>query len=143
MRRSHQPRPIDDVVDLLLQRELRLLQIEDLRDVRRQGDLCFGKPDGVQMRTHELFIGDVERRRTNDAGHHLIAPLEEVLVVRRLGGAIGHDDGGLPGTTGTAGALGIVRRRRRHVSQIDGIKRRDVDTKLHGRRTEQGRQKLL
>ena len=95
------------------------------------------------MRAHELFIGDVERRGTNDTSHHLIAPFEEILVVRRLSSAIGHDDGGLPGAAGTAGALGIIRRRRRHVSQIDGIKRRDVDAKLHGRRTEQGRQKLL
>ena len=143
MRRNRQLRPVDDVVDLLLQRVARLRQVEDFRDVRRQGELRFGEPDGMQVRAHELFIGDVERRRTNDASHHLIAPFEKVLVVRRLGGAIGHDDGGLTRTARPAGALSIIRRRRGHISQIDGIERRDVDAKLHGRRTEQGGQKLL
>ena len=46
------------------------------------GKLGFGKPDGMQMRAHEFFVGDVERRRADDAGHHLVATFEKVLVVR-------------------------------------------------------------
>ena len=47
MRRNHQLRPVDDVMDLLLQRGVRLRQVQDVGDVRRQGELRFSKPDGM------------------------------------------------------------------------------------------------
>jgi hypothetical protein len=36
-----------------------------------------------------------------------------------------------------------IRRRRRYVAQIDGIERRDIDAKLHGRRAEESGRKLV
>ena len=60
-------------------------------------------------RTSSSLVMSSAGGRTTPATH-LIAPFEEILVVRRLSGAIGHDDGSLPGTARTAGALGIIGR---------------------------------
>jgi hypothetical protein len=38
------------------------------------------------MRAHKLFVGDVEGRRTDDAGHHVVAPFKEILIVREATG---------------------------------------------------------
>ena len=65
---------------------------------------------------------------------------EVILVVRTLRRAVGHDQRRLAGASGAPGALRVVGRRRRHVAQVDGIERRDVDAELHGRRAEQDRQ---
>ena len=70
-------------------------------------------------------------------------PIEVILVVRALRRAIGHDERGLPRAAGSAAALGIVCRRRRHVAHIDGVQGGDVDAELHRRRTEKNRQEVV
>jgi hypothetical protein len=70
----------------------------------------------MQVRGHERFVGEIEGWRLDDAGDHVAAPREVVLVVRALRGAVGHDKRRLPRPAGAASALGIVCRRRRHVA---------------------------
>src|SRR3546814_9569250 len=79
----------------------------------------------------------------SDPPDHGSRTFEVVLVVRPLRGAVSDDEGGLPRSAGAARALGVVRRRRRHVAHVDRVQRRDVDTELHRRRAEHRRQRDL
>ena len=88
----------------------------------------------------QVAVCEFERRWADDAADHLLRFGEVVLVVRALRRAVGDHQGGLTGTAGSSGTLGIVGRRRRHVSQIDRVQRRDVDAQLHRRRAEECRQ---
>ncbi len=60
-----------------------------------------GEPDGVHVRAHEIFVGEVQPRRLNPAGDHLFGTPEVVLVVRAAGGAVGGDQRGLSAPPGT------------------------------------------
>src|SRR5437868_14436531 len=63
--------------------------------------------------------------------------LEKVLVVRATERAVGENQSRLPAAARATAALRIVRGRWRDVSQIDCVQVLDVDTKFHGRRTEE------
>ncbi len=67
-------------------------------------------------------------------------PLEEVLVVRAAGGAVGEDQGRLTAPARATAALGVVGRGRRDVAHVDHVELGDVDAQLHGRRAEEDRQ---
>ena len=94
----------------------------------------------MQMRLDQIAVGEVDGGRADDAAHHRLAPAKVILIVRTLRRAVGQDQRRLARTAGTAGALRIIRWRRRHVAQVDGVERRDIDAELHGRRAEQHRQ---
>ena len=81
--------------------------------------------------------------RADDSGNHVVAALKEIPVMRRLGGTIGHYYSSLTRAPGSACSLGVVSGCRRHVSEIHSVQRRNVDTKLHSRRTKKGRQELF
>ena len=70
-------------------------------------------------------------------GDHLAGVAEVVLVVAVAGGAVGGDQGGLPGSARAAGALRVVRGGRRDVPHGDGVQAGDVDAELHRRRAVQ------
>ena len=67
-------------------------KIEDFGNVRRQGDLRLGQPDGMQVRAHELFIGDVERWRSTIPATMSLRRSKKYWSCGTLSGAIGHDD---------------------------------------------------
>ncbi len=113
------------------------MKVQDLGDVGGKRQFRFRQPHCMQVRSDQLFIGNVERWRPHDAGHHIVAPLEEILVMRRSRGAVGHDNCCLARATGSASALRVVRRRRRYVAQVDGVQGGNIDAEFHGRRAEQ------
>ena len=96
----------------------------------------------MKVGADKFFVGDVERGRTDNSGDHFIATIEEILVVRRLGRAVGDNDSSLAGPTRTTRALRVVCRGRRHVAEIHCIERGNIDPQLHGGRTEKRRQEL-
>ena len=89
------------------------------------------------MTADQILVGEVDVGGIDGTGDHARRVGEEVLVMRRLRGAVGNDQRGLAATPSPPAALGVVRGRRRHVAHVDRIQRRDVDAKLHGRRAEQ------
>jgi hypothetical protein len=117
-----------------------VVHVEQAADAAVELDAGFGQPDGVQVALDQFAVGQVEGRRIDLAMDHAHRVAEEILVVRRLGGAVGNDQRRLPGPPGPAAALRVVGRRRRHVAQVDGVQRRDVDAEFHGRRAEHYRQ---
>ena len=54
------------------------------------------------------------------------------------GGAVGEHERGLAAAAGATAALRVVGRRGRHVAQVDGVERRDVDAELHRRASRRG-----
>src|SRR5690606_32708699 len=84
-----------------------------------------------------------EERRANFAMHHRLWVAEEVLVVRALRGAVRQHQRSLSAAARATAALRIVRGRRRDVAQVDGVQRRDIDTKFHRRRAEEDRQEAV
>ena len=98
-----------------------------------------GEPDRLHVGLDEVLVGQVEPRRSDGAADHLRRAAEVVLVVRVAGGAVGDDEGRLPGPSGAAGALRVVRRGGRDVAQADGGQVLDVDAELHrGRAVQHG-----
>ena len=119
---------------------LRLFHVEQVTDAAAELLAGLGQPDRLQVALHQLAVGQVQRRGIDLAVHHAHRIAEVILVVRRLAGAVGDDQSRLPGATGTAAALGVVGRRRRHVAHVDRVERGDVHAQLHGRGAEQHRQ---
>ena len=72
---------LDDLKDIVLEGIFRFLKIQDLGNVRRESQPGRSKPDRLKMRRDEALVGDVERGRADGTGHHVDAPLEEVLVM--------------------------------------------------------------
>ena len=87
----------------------------------------------MQVALDQIPVAKIDRWRDDDPVDQLLHTLEEVLIVRALGGAVGHDQGRLAAAPGASAALGVIRRRRRGIPEIDDVHRGDVDTKLHGR----------
>ena len=56
-----------------------------------------GEPDRLHVGLDEVLVGQVEPGRGDRAADHLRGAAEVVLVVRVAGGAVGDDQGGLPG----------------------------------------------
>ncbi len=88
----------------------------------------------------QIFVGQVHARWCDGAGDHALRAIEEVLVVRAAGCAVGKDERGLSAPAGAPAALRVVGRRRRNVAQVDDVQLGDVDAQLHRRRAEQDRQ---
>ena len=108
-------------------------------------DLPRSRPDSasstaVDVRPNQVFVGQVESRRRDRAEDHQFRALEEVLVVRTAGRAVGGDESGLAAAAGASAALGIVGRCRWHVAQAHGVELRDIDAKFHRRRAVEQRQ---
>ena len=79
--------------------------------------------------------------RDHDPVHHRAWSLEEILIVRTLGRAVGHNQRRLPAPAGTPAALGVIGWCRGHVTQIHDVHRRNIDTQLHCGRAEERGQK--
>ncbi|MNJ35528.1 hypothetical protein D3C77_302740 [compost metagenome] len=109
------------------------MKVQDLWDVGRERQFRFRKPHRMQVRSDQLFIRNVQCWRPHNAGHHIVAPLEEILIMRRPRGAVGHDNRGLARSTGTTSALRIIRGRRRYVAQVDGVQGGNINAEFHGR----------
>ena len=92
-----------------------------------------GQPDGLQVAAHQLFIGQVERRRADFAMHHARRVGKEELIVGAARCAIGQHQRRHAAAASAPASLGVVGRRGRHVAQVDGVQRRDVDAEFHGR----------
>ena len=86
------------------------------------------------------IIGQIQRRFTHDTLHHVLWVLKEPLVMGITRGAVSHHQGRLPRASGTTCTLHIVGGRRRDIAHIHKVKRRDIDTQLHGGRAEEYRQ---
>src|SRR4051794_36990468 len=99
--------------------------------------LC--QPDGVKVCGDQVAVGQIERWRPYHAANHFFWVLKVMLIVRTLRRAVGDHQSSLPRTTCTAGALRIIGRSRRYITEINGIERRDVDTQFHRRGTEKDR----
>ena len=117
-----------------------LLQIQQRRDAGVQLHLGCRQPHGVQMAVDEIAVRQIERGRADHTVDHLVGMVEEPLVVRAQGRAVGDDQGLLPRAASTATALRVVGRRGRHVAQVDRVEGRDVDAQLHCGRAEHHRQ---
>ena len=126
--------------DLLRNRHSRLgLELHERSKAVLEVQATLRKPDRMDMGANQLFVGDVNTGRGDRSGHHLLLPLEEVLVVRAAGGAVRDHDSRLAAPAGATGALGVVGRGGGNIAKIDGVEIGDVDAELHRRRTEHER----
>ena len=94
----------------------------------------------MQVALDQIPVSKIDRWRDDNPVDQILHAVEEVLIVRALGGAVGQDQGRLATATGASAALRIVGCRRRRIPKIDDIHGRNVDAKLHGRRAKQRRQ---
>ena len=113
------------------------VHVDGLGDRPAQADAGLGEPDRVDVGAEQVLVEQVEARRGDDAGDHLVGVAEVVLVVAVAGGAVGGDQGGLAGPSRAAGALRVVGGGGRDVPHGDGVEAGDVDAKLHRRRAVQ------
>ena len=95
------------------------------------------------MAVDQVPVRELQDRRTYLAVNHRPGIAEEVLVVGALRRRVRDDQGGLPAPARASAALGVVRRRGRHVAHVDGVQGRDVDAKLHRRGAEEHRQESI
>jgi hypothetical protein len=131
----------ESVDQLLAHRQAGLLGLHHVGNCLAERLTAGGEPDRLQVAFEQLTVGQVDQGRAHLAVHHLPRLAEEELVVRAARGTVGDHQRCLATAPGAAGALGVVGRRGRHVAQIDGIERRDVDAELHRRRAVEHRQK--
>ena len=97
-------------------------------------------PEGVDVRSHQIPIADVDARRRHKTGDHLIRLSEIILVVWAATGAIGIHQCRLPAATGPTTALRIIGRCWRNVAQIDQVQLSYVYAQFHRRGAEKERQ---
>ena len=114
-----------------------------MRNVRRQFLASLCEPDGVEVGFDKIAIGKLDRRRADIAVHHPLRPLEVILIVWALGCAIAHNERRLAGASRAPRALRVIGGCWRYISQINRVQRGNIDTKLHGGRAEQDRQKNI
>ena len=95
------------------------------------------------MAAYQVFVGQVQGWCTHFAMHHGGRIGEEVLIVGAFCCAVGEDQCRHATTSGTPAALRVVGWCGRHIAQIDGIERRNIDAQFHGRRTKQHRQETV
>ena len=106
-----------------------------------QPDTHLREPHRVQVALHQLLVCQVDSRWPDLSGHHGRRMAKEVLVVRALGCTVGENQGRLPAATSSAAALCVVRGRGRDVVQIHGVQGGNIHPQLHGRGTDQSRQR--
>jgi hypothetical protein len=73
-----------------------------------------------------------DARWRDRVGDHLLAVVEEMVVVGIAIGREGKHQRGSSATPGAPAALRIIRRRRRDVAEMNGDEVADVDAELHG-----------
>ena len=61
-------------------------EIQQFFERKTQIQPALGQPDGMHVRAHQVFVGQVEARRGDRAGHHQVGALEVILVVRAADG---------------------------------------------------------
>ena len=113
---------------------------EQLRDARVERLVDAGEPHRLEMAVDQVPVRELQDRRTYLAVDHRPGVAEEVLVVGALRRRVGDDQGGLAAAARASAALGVVRRRGRHVAHVDRVQGRDVDAELHRRGAEEHRQ---
>ena len=120
--------------DLVVQgQRVRLFPVEHVTHGGAEQDAGFREPDGLKVAADQVLVREINVRGIDGASHHARRVGEEVLVMRRLRGAVGDDQRGLAAAPGPPAALGVIRGRGRHVAHVDCVQRRDVDAELHGR----------
>ena len=95
------------------------------------------------MAVDQIPVRELENRRTYLAVDHRLGVAEEVLVVRALRRRVRDDQGRLSAAARASAALGVVRRRGRHVAHVDRVQCRDVDAELHRRGAKEHRQEPI
>ena len=113
---------------------------EQLRDAGVERLVDAGEPHRLEMAVDQVPVRELQYRRTDFAVDHGPGIAEEVLVVGALRRRVGDDQGGLTAAARAPAALGVVRRRGRHVAHVDRVQSRDVDAELHRRGAEEHRQ---
>ena len=109
-----------------------LVKIQHGRNAVVQRHLGTGQPDRLQVAVDEIAVGQIKCGCAYHAMHHLVGIVEKPLVMRAKCRAVGDDQCLLARATRTAAALGVVGGCRRHIAQVHGVKRGDIDTQLHG-----------
>lgn len=97
----------------------------------------------MDVSSDEIFIGEIDPRRRNCPGDHLMRSPEEILIVGAVVGAIREDDRGLPAATRTPAALRVVGWCGWHIAEIHRIELSDVYAELHRRRAIEDRELRL
>ena len=97
--------------------------VEIFRNRGRKSGATGGEPLGMEMALDEVRVRKVDRGRDYDAIDHGTWSLEEILIVRALGGAVGHNQRRLTAAAGTSAALGVIGRCRGHVAQVNDVHR--------------------
>ena len=91
----------------------------------------------MEVRAEQVFVEQVEARRGDDAGDHLVGVAEVVLVVAVAGSAVGGDQRRLARSACAARALRVVGGGGRDVPHGDGVEAGDVHAEFHRRRAVQ------
>ena len=112
---------------------------EQLRNARVERLVDAGEPHRLEMAVDQVPVRELQDRRTYLAVNHRPGIAEEVLVVGALRRRVRDDQRGLPAPARASAALGVVRRRGRHVAHVNRVQGRDVDAELHRRRAEEHR----
>ncbi len=118
-------------------------EVEQVLEGATQAQIRLGQPDGVDVRAHEVLVGQIQPRWRDRSRDHRVLMAEEVLIVRAARGAIREDQCGLPAPARPAAALRVIGGRGRHVAQVDHVELGDVHAQLHrGRAIEDGQTSL-
>src|SRR5665811_1856486 len=97
----------------------------------------------MDVRAHEVLVGQVDTRGGDNPGHHQLWAPEKVLVVRAPSRTVGVDERWLPAPAGATAALRVVGRRGRDVAHVDHVQLGDVHSQLHGGGAEEDGQVTL
>ena len=130
-------------LDVRLDRTAGVIEDEQLRDTRIERLIDAREPDRLEMAVDQISVRELEDRRTYLAVDHRLGVAEEVLVVGALRRRVRDDQGGLTAAARASAALGVVRRRGRHVAHVDRVQCRDVDAELHRRGAKEDRQEPI
>src|SRR5689334_7310026 len=91
----------------------------------------------MNVSPEQLFVVEIDPRTGYRTSDHRFGLFEEILIVGASGRAVRVDERRLAAAPRASAALRVVRRRRRHVAQIDDVELGDVHPELHGRGTKE------
>ena len=115
-------------------------EVEDVAHRPAQIQPALRQPDGMDMGSNQVFVGQVHSGCLYLTGDHLLLMAEKVLVVWAANRTVGENQGRLSATSGSTGTLRVVGGSRGHVPHIYHVQLGDIDPQLHGRRAEEHRQ---
>ena len=130
-------------LDVRLDRTAGIVEDEQLRNARIERLVDAREPHRLEMAVNQVPVCELENRRTYLSVDHCLGIAEEVLVVGALRRRVRDDQGGLSAAARASAALGVVRRRRRHVAHVNRVQCRDVDAEFHRRGAEEHRQEAI